>query len=180
MPLNRLDGLTVWHETRLEDIENVHNMATADIVDLLVDTRIPADRVIDWIDRAILLTQLRPDEATNADEKSAQRRLAKHGVRTASSLLKVAFDKSQADYAAFCGVLVDEQGRPVIPSIVSAIQTNSNLACILPWRGLKSLTEPDHARPSHPDGIGSTRQLARRGNGTVEDQAGTLTHSSGS
>ena len=51
MPLNRLDGLTVWHETRLEeeDIENVHNMATADIVDLLVDTRIPADRVIDWI-----------------------------------------------------------------------------------------------------------------------------------
>ena len=58
MPLNRLDGLTVWHETRLEDIENVHNMATADIVDLLVDTRIPADRVIDWIDRAILLTQL--------------------------------------------------------------------------------------------------------------------------
>ena len=60
MPLNCLDGLTVWHETRLEeeDIENVHNMATADIVDLLVDTRIPAGRIVDWIDQAILLTHL--------------------------------------------------------------------------------------------------------------------------
>ena len=167
MPLNRLDGLTVWHETRLEeeDIENVHNMATADIVNLLVDTRIPADRVIDWIDQAILLTQLGPDEATNADEKSARRRLAKHGVRTASSLLKVAFDKSPADYGAFCSVLVDEQGQPVIPSILSAIQTNSNLAPILQWRGPKTLTEPSYARTSARDGIGSTSQLASRGNG---------------
>jgi hypothetical protein len=35
--LSHLDGLTVWHESRLEeeDIENVANMATADIVDLI-------------------------------------------------------------------------------------------------------------------------------------------------
>jgi hypothetical protein len=46
MALNCLDGLTVWHEARLEeeDIENVPNMATADIVSLLISTRFPADR----------------------------------------------------------------------------------------------------------------------------------------
>jgi hypothetical protein len=134
----------VWHETRLEeeDIENVQNMATADIVDLLVDTRIPAGRVIDWIDQAILLTQLGPDEATNSDPSSARRILARHGIRTASSLLKVAFDKSPGpDSAAFANVLVDNKERPVLPSLLSAIQTNSNLARILRWRGLESLTE---------------------------------------
>jgi len=77
----------------------------------------------------------------------------------------VAFDKSPADYGAFCSVLVDEQGQPVIPSILSAIQTNSNLAPILQWRGLKSLTEPSYAGTSTRDGIGSTSQLASRGNG---------------
>ena len=59
--LDGLDGLTVWHQSRLEeeDIENIPNMATADIVDLLVNTRLPAGRIIDWVDQAILLTYLR-------------------------------------------------------------------------------------------------------------------------
>jgi hypothetical protein len=175
MPLNRLDGLTVWHETRREeeDIENVHNMATADIVDLLVDTRIPAGRVIDWIDQAILWTQLGPDEATNADESSARRRLAKHGVRTASSLLKVAYHKSQSDYAAFAGVLVDEQGQPVIRSILSAIQTNGTWRASCGgevWSPSPSLTtrapQPEAASGRQANGpVGAT--------GTAE--AGTLT-----
>src|SRR4029450_241068 len=39
-PLSALDGLTVWHEARLEeeDIENVPNMATTDIVELFLNT----------------------------------------------------------------------------------------------------------------------------------------------
>ena len=163
LPLNRLDGLTVWHETRLqeEDIENVQNMATADIVDLLVDTRIPAVRVIDWIDQAILLTQLGPDEATNGDPNSARRILARHGIRTASSLLKVAFDKSPGpNAAAFANVLVDNQDRPVIPSLLSAIQTNSNLARILRWRGLEFLTE--HYDVRSPTGQSDIRSSGQR------------------
>jgi hypothetical protein len=42
-PLSALDGLTVWHEARLEeeDIENVPNMATTDIVELFLNTRVP-------------------------------------------------------------------------------------------------------------------------------------------
>jgi hypothetical protein len=142
LPLVRLDGLTVWHETRLEeeDIENVQNMATADIVDLLVNTRIPATRIIDWVDQAILLNQLGPDASDNADETSGRRRLARHGVRTASALLKTAADKTGgAQEEAFSRVLVDVDGNPAIPSIVSAIQTNSNLARILRWRGFEAL-----------------------------------------
>jgi len=142
LPLERLDGLTVWHETRLEeeDIENVQNMATADLVDLLVNTRFPATRIIDWMDQAILLTQLGPDAASNADDDSARRRLARHGVRTASALLKTAADKAPGPEAdAFSRILTDSEGNPAIPSLLSAIKTSSNLVRILRWRGLGTL-----------------------------------------
>ena len=31
-------------------------MASADIVELMLNTRLPADRIIDWVDQAILYT----------------------------------------------------------------------------------------------------------------------------
>jgi hypothetical protein len=60
LPLSDLDGLTVWHEARLEeeDIENIPNMATTDLVELFINTRFPPERIIDWVDQAILYTQL--------------------------------------------------------------------------------------------------------------------------
>jgi hypothetical protein len=140
MPLDELDGLTVWHEARLaeEDIENVQNMATADIVDLLVNTRIPVPRIIDWIDQAILLTQLGPVKADD-DEATPRDLLARHGVRTASALLETAAAKTSADdRKAFEKVLVDDAGNPAIPSLLSSIRTNDNLARVLRWRGLES------------------------------------------
>ena len=43
LPVSDLDGLTVWHEARLEeeDIENIPNMATTEIVDLMLSTHFP-------------------------------------------------------------------------------------------------------------------------------------------
>ncbi|MEP6666579.1 MAG: hypothetical protein ABJA81_09050, partial [Nocardioidaceae bacterium] len=143
LPLDRLDGLTVWHESRLEeeDIENVPNMATADIVDLLVNTRFAAGRIIDWIDQAILLTQLGPDQADPSDPNSARSRLASHGVRTASSLLKnVADREADGSIEEFARVVLDRDERPVIPSLVSGLQTSNNLPLVLRWRGLDPVT----------------------------------------
>src|SRR6266496_1095048 len=80
MPVSNLDGLTVWHEARLEeeDIENIPNMATAEIVDLMLRTRFPPDRIIDWVDQAILLTHLGPDEKDQGGGKrSEERRVGK-------------------------------------------------------------------------------------------------------
>jgi hypothetical protein len=41
-PLSDLDGLTVWDQARLleEGIEDVHALATANLVDLLLGTRV--------------------------------------------------------------------------------------------------------------------------------------------
>jgi tetratricopeptide (TPR) repeat protein len=80
LPLSRLDGMNILSELRLYDegINNLENMATADIVELFLQTRFPAERIIDWVDQALLQIHV-VDE--NVGE--AYRRL---GVRTASDL----------------------------------------------------------------------------------------------
>jgi hypothetical protein len=79
-PLHQLDGLTVWHETRLEeeDVENVPNMASVDVVELMLHTQIPMERLVSWIDQAILLTILGVAGAETRDK------LRKLGLRTAT------------------------------------------------------------------------------------------------
>jgi len=138
LPLNHLDGLTVWHEARLEeeDVENVQNMATADIVDLLVNTRIPVGRLIDWIDQAILLTQLGPENANAEPETTRRHRLAKHGIRSASALLQASGGQDEAKLAALDRVLADD-GSAALSNVVRCVGTNDNLAQVLRWKTAK-------------------------------------------
>ena len=60
LPLSRLDGLTVWHQARLEeeDIENTFNMANADVMDLMLSTKLPPERIMDWVDQGILCSSV--------------------------------------------------------------------------------------------------------------------------
>jgi hypothetical protein len=91
LPLSQIDGLSVWHEARLEaeDIENIHNLATADLVELILNTKIAPTRIIDWVDQAILLTALPP---VSRDDKSVWLgdELRNNAIRTASTLAAAA------------------------------------------------------------------------------------------
>lgn len=64
MPLGILDGISDWHETRLRDngIDDVQNLAAAEVRDLLVNTAFSAQQVIAWIDQASLYVYLEPSE----------------------------------------------------------------------------------------------------------------------
>lgn len=64
LPLQMVRGITIWKEYRLEEesIENVQNLATADVVDLAVRTHYNARTLIDWIDQAIVLARLTDDQ----------------------------------------------------------------------------------------------------------------------
>ncbi len=140
LPVSDLDGLTVWHETRLEeeDIENVPNMATADLVDLLLNTRFPPDRIIDWVDQAILYMHL---GTLNGDEANSPRRdaLRMQGIRTASALIEAYIrSEERGDLVEFEKILKDPASeRSPIRSLVDTMQTNPNLRLIQTWRGLK-------------------------------------------
>jgi hypothetical protein len=59
-PLNQLDGLNVWYEARLveEGIEDMQNLATANLVDVILHTRVPVGRLVDWVDQAQLYLHL--------------------------------------------------------------------------------------------------------------------------
>lgn len=78
--LGDLDGLNIWYESRLLEVgvEDMQNLATTDIVDLMLNTRIPVDRIVDWIDQAFLYLRVL-DEGERA-------LLRRYGIRTATDL----------------------------------------------------------------------------------------------
>jgi hypothetical protein len=78
-----IDGLNFWQADRLfdEGIESIRNLAVEPIPDLLVNTRFDTPRLVDWIDQALLRTQVGqvlPIECFRAI-----------GVKTASDLLDI-------------------------------------------------------------------------------------------
>jgi hypothetical protein len=84
-PLSDLDGLNVWYEARLleEGIEDMQNLATCNLVDVMLNTRIPVERLVDWIDQSILYLHLgKPVEG----EGNPRDQLRRYGIRTATDL----------------------------------------------------------------------------------------------
>ena len=138
-PLSALDGLTVWHEARLEeeDIENVPNMATTDIVELFLNTRIPPNRIIDWVDQAILFTHLSPagdekDRDIKQSEEARRRDLRSLGVRTATSLVELPV----RDPGTRRVLEARELDPDSLALIQEAIKSNDNFALVRRWRCL--------------------------------------------
>lgn len=102
-PLDQLDGLNLWYEARLteEGVEDMQNLMTMNLVDVILHTRVPPGRLVDWIDQAFLLIHL--DRADRADARrlrdgeedasscpgaAARMQLRQVGIRTATDLLK--------------------------------------------------------------------------------------------
>jgi hypothetical protein len=124
LPLSDLDGLTLWEESRLkeEGIENISHMATADIVDLLLDTRFYPNRIIEWIDQAILYMGL----STGENGNTLKVQLQMHGIRTSSALLKV-HNKS----VPWKSLGIDENS---IDALATSLQTNPNMKLVMHWK----------------------------------------------
>jgi uncharacterized membrane protein len=147
LPVSDLDGLTVWHESRLEeeDIENIPNMATTEIVDLMLSTRFPPDRIIDWVDQAILFTHLGPRQEGEKKGETRRDLLRLCGIRTATSLIG-AFEAAESrkldpedkeDAKKVEEILSKALGGDV-RSFLVAMETEPNLALILAWRGIRN------------------------------------------
>jgi hypothetical protein len=97
-PLEQIDGLNIWYEARLveEGVEDMQNLTTMNLVDVILHTRAPVGRLIDWIDQAFLLVHLDPvapgvpRSAPDGDPRAALRRL---GIRSATDLLRAFGDE---------------------------------------------------------------------------------------
>jgi hypothetical protein len=89
LPLTGLDGIDLYDRARLETegVTNIESLAHHDLVDLMLQTRIPVPRLVDWTDQAILYLHL----GLAGDERDEKGRTAlevlrRHGIRTATDL----------------------------------------------------------------------------------------------
>jgi len=133
-PLDAIDGISVWHQTRFEeeDVESVPNLATADIVDLMLSTKIPPHRLIDWIDQAILLTYLGKRE----DHTASRTLLEKYGIRTATSLESACRANVSVSGRAVSEPPFDGEDGRRFRSIVASMYSCPNFTLVRNWRGI--------------------------------------------
>ena len=141
-PLSQLDGLSVWHEARLdeEDIENVPNLATADIVELMLNTKIAPNRIIDWVDQAILLMVL-PPAPENGAPNWIGTVLRNYGIRTASALV-AATQTHQGQTTTIVESFPADVKTQVI-SLAAAVQICPNYPMIQNWLSTEPFFPPN-------------------------------------
>ena len=165
--LGDLDGLNIWYESRLLEvgIEDMQNLTTTDLVDLMLNTRIPVDRIVDWIDQAFLYLRV--------EEKDARYLLRSYGIRSATDLIDALDDDRQgASLERLLNIpLVDHSpasvdGKPVddgLPSrlltLRATIRTERNLQHVRAWKSFtvaeadadsEVQSEPEPEAPSAP------------------------------
>ena len=94
-PLRSIEGIDIYDRSRLldEGVSNIEALAHDDLVDLLLETRIPAGRLVDWVDQAILCLHLLEPQDVTADAGAttpgtqARSRLRSLGITGASGLM---------------------------------------------------------------------------------------------
>jgi hypothetical protein len=138
-PVGELSGLTVWHELRLEeeDIECVEAMASADIVEMMLSTKFPAHRIVDWIDEALLRLCLPPvcDEKGDRRPHPLEALLARHGIRTATGLVCAYYGSARTWEAGPRPMLGPDLTRALDP-IVAEVMLQPNFRHVADWKRL--------------------------------------------
>jgi hypothetical protein len=144
-PLRHLEGLNVWYESRLieEGIESMQNLCTASLVDLMLKTRIPIARVVDWIDQAYLYLHLSKDPKHPEEPPPGVAALRTLGMRTATDLERT-WEAQQAapdpHFLALLGKTLvpdDPEGvGAVMSSIMRSLEGEPNLWHVRAFRKL--------------------------------------------
>lgn len=144
-PLSALDGMNIWYESRLleEGIEDMQNLATANVVDVMLRTRIPVDRLIDWIDQAHLDLHLWPEEDEKDNliwEWKIRKELRRHGIRTATDLENIFQPGAPDDILEPYRWLLNPKDSPpsITETLVKVLADEPNLHFVRSWkRGLQ-------------------------------------------
>jgi hypothetical protein len=131
-PLTKLDGIDLYDRARLEDegVNNVEALAHHDLVDLMLGTRIPVARLVDWVDQAILY--LHTTDSDGDDSSPRQQLLRSFGVRTASDLLAVNSDDKLWAELAKKDAELGSTGQ--LDSVIVTLSDDEWMRHVLEWR----------------------------------------------
>jgi hypothetical protein len=106
-PLRHLDGINIWTQARFleEGVEDMQNLSTANLVDLMLHTRMPINRLLDWIDQAFLYIRVHGGGTQDAGDGGDRAILRRYGIRTATDLLDAFEARSRFDRGFAQGLL---------------------------------------------------------------------------
>lgn len=159
-PLSDLDGLNIWYGARLleEGIEDMQNLITANLVDIILHTRVPVGRLVDWIDQAALQVYLDPPDDYNVRDKFDDRnRLRRLGIRTATDLESAFLPQDWLAERCSCRAVcnlddtrlvesirrvlnndTDLPGINVVDALLKSFSNTPNLVHVRAWRNLEN------------------------------------------
>ena len=157
-PLSDLDGVNIWYEARLveEGIEDMQNLATANLVDVILHTRVPVGRLVDWLDQAYLALHLPPRQETPAEGSLSRNALEARGIRTASDLLKAWPASPPAANGTGSARAADSLRRRGLAGLdaeycdllVRILDEDVRLAPIWNWQARGVRAQEEHRRPA--------------------------------
>ncbi len=174
-PLSELDGLNIWYEARLaeEGVEDMQNLVSANLVDLMLHSRAPIARLVDWIDQALLCLHLPSARDIGVPERSAETpraRLRTMGIRTASDLKRCW--KALGDHSSFrnrIGAALDlppDEAAVAVEAVLQALEGETSFWHVQEYKRRGWL----HAE---------NRRSTRRRNGSVDVVTGTTPPAAG-
>ncbi|MCA1683187.1 MAG: hypothetical protein LC685_04260 [Actinobacteria bacterium] len=151
-PLSRLEGISLYDRAQFLEvgIENIESLAHHDIVELMLWTRIPTARLVDFVDQAILYLHMRgpvgPTVTDGDDQHGARTLLVRYGIRTATDLERAYCEASKRspDEARQLMALVDLPGATVhrLQVVVDAMEDDEWMVCVRNWRDQSSAGPP--------------------------------------
>ena len=131
--LTQIDGVDLQEASRLESegYPDVTSLARSDLVSLMVNTRLPIERLVDWSDQAVLILLLDNGLDDELDERVTKLRHA--GVRTASAVLAVAKLPANDPGRTTVEDIVSSSGGLTLDLLVTLINLEPAMGRILQW-----------------------------------------------
>lgn len=161
-PLTDLEGIDIYDRSRLSDegVTNIEALAHHDLIDLMLETRIPVPRLLDWLDQAILYLHLTPStgkvdtgDPANADAKnlhSLRDWLRRYGIRTATDLINADKEKLFQILGA-----AQKQTQDRIDLALSALADDEWVNYIQHWRTHSLVQDEDVVAPARTQPTGA-------------------------
>ena len=130
-PLHEIEGITIWVEARLleEDVENIENLISTGIVDLMLRTNLKPERIVHWIDQGVLLLHLGHEK-----RKPLQQALRERGIITATDLMYPYKAATVTSPSGVPGIFLSDKLDPLVRDLVAAIEDDPNMYHVLAWR----------------------------------------------
>lgn len=156
-PLNQIDGLSIWYEARLleEGIEDMQSLATANFVDVMLHTRVPVGRLVDWVDQAHLYLQLDRIEHGWFERKLGARHVKPPGKKAENPSGRTDSSKEEIETSSRRHDRV-ERNSIVRGSVTETSRAGTWTRTMLRQLGIRRATEllqalpPEHIDPKTP------------------------------